>query len=474
MNLTTYLSLDPAKQQDIINWYKNKQDPYNAFVRTHKTTHDTSQTSFSESNATSSGWKEHLAWAPLAIKDNILVQWHIASCASKMLSEYVAPYTATCATKLLDAWATILWHVNMDEFAMWSSGETSFFWPTKNPLNTDYVPWWSSSWSAAAVAGDLCLWALWSDTWWSIRQPAAFCGIVWVKPTYWRVSRYGVQAMASSLDQVWTLTKNVDDAVILLNTISGYDPLDAQSDIRADETISLSQETTTNNKKLSDYRFAIPREFFGEWLDETIKASITDLITKLQALWATVDYIDLPILKRAVHIYYVIMPAEATTNLQRFDGVKYWLQWDTMKYDTIQDYYAAMRSAWFGDEVKRRILLWNHALSSAEYERLYKKAQWLRQKMVSDLEAVRSDYDCILWPTTPTLPWKIWQKMDPLSLYLADLYTIPANLTWIPALSLPVGTHNWFSIWCQLMTKARDENTLLHIAKKIEELGKDS
>lgn len=449
MTLSSYIS---HPNTNIHKDYDNKTDSYNAFVRRYESSQ------FDISSATP------LAWAPIAIKDNILLQGQIASCGSKMLQDYQAPYTATCAQKLLDAWAHIIGHTNMDEFAMGSSGETSFFWPTTNPLHTDYVPGGSSSGSAAAVAWDLCLGALGSDTWWSIRQPAAFCGIVGVKPTYGRVSRYGVQAMASSLDQVGTLTQTVADAALLLDTISGYDPHDAQSKAEADQKISLT------DIDVSSLRFAVPQQFFGEWLAAEIKESIQWLITKLRDQWATIDIIDLPVLSRAVHIYYVLMPAEASTNLQRFDGIKYGQQRDTTEFDHIKDYYKAVRSEGFGEEVKRRILLGTYALSSAKYEELYQKAQWLRQKMISDLDAVWTNYDCILWPTTPTLPWKIWGKTDPLSLYLADTYTIPANLTGLPAVSVPTDKIGDFFVWAQIMTPSWQESRMLSIAQHIEKL----
>lgn len=375
-----------------------------------------------------------LWWMIVGIKDNIMTKWNISSCGSKILANYVAPYTATCIENLQKNWWIVIWKTNMDEFAMWSTNETSFFGTPINPFWTNRVAGGSSWWSAVAVAKDLCMVALWTDTGGSVRQPAAFCGLVWLKPTYGRISRYGVQSMASSLDQVWTFTKTIDDAETLLKAIMWFDPKDSQSDKRADELLK-------STKKINEYKIALPKQAFWEWLDPKIKARILEVVEKLRSQWVQIDEIDLPVLEYALPIYYTLMPAEVSTNLSRFDGIRFGLQKNTMDYDSIQDYYSAIRSEWFGEEVKRRILLGSYVLSSSNYEWYYLKAQKARQKLTQDIDNIFQKYDLILTPTTPEVAWKIWEKInDPLKMYLADIYTVPANLAWLPAISIPVGT----------------------------------
>jgi len=374
-----------------------------------------------------------LWWMIVGIKDNIMTKWNISSCGSKMLANYVAPYTATCIENLQKNWWIVIWKTNMDEFAMWSTNETSFFGTPINPFWTNRVAG-GSRWSAVAVAKDLCMVALWTDTGGSVRQPAAFCGLVWLKPTYGRISRYGVQSMASSLDQVWTFTKTIDDAETLLKAIMWFDLKDSQSDKRADELLK-------STKKINEYKIALPKQAFWEWLDPKIKARILEVVEKLRSKWVQIDEIDLPVLEYALPIYYTLMPAEVSTNLSRFDGIRFGLQKNTMDYDNIQDYYSAIRSEWFGEEVKRRILLGSYVLSSSNYEWYYLKAQKARQKLTQDIDNIFQKYDLILTPTTPEVAWKIWEKInDPLKMYLADIYTVPANLAWLPAISIPVGT----------------------------------
>lgn len=409
-----------------------------------------------------------LKWAVIAIKDNIMEKWEISTCGSKILQDYVAPYTATCIENLKKNWWVILWKTNMDEFAMWSSNETSYFGPVLNPYGTNRVPGGSSGWSAVAVARNLCMAALWTDTWWSVRQPAAFCGIVWLKPTYWRVSRYGVQSMASSLDQVWTITKTVDDAELLLKAIMWYDENDSQSDKRADELIK-------SDKSINDYKIALPKQCFWEWLDPKIKERILSIVEKLKWLWVQIDEVDMPVLEAWIAVYYTLMPAEVSTNLSRFDGVRFWLQWDTMDSKDIYDYYTKIRSEWFWEEAKRRILLGTYVLSSANYDWYYLKAMKVKQKMIQDFDNIFQKYDLILTPTTPEVARKIWEKQDdPVKMYLADMYTLPANLVWLPAISIPVGTidDQWedMPVWLQLMANKRKEDDLFVVWKEVEKL----
>ncbi len=422
-------------------------------------------------NSSFSLLNSQLKWAIIAVKDNFMTKWNISSCGSKMLENYVAPYTATCLENLERNGWIVIGKTNMDEFAMWSSNETSYFGPVYNPYGTNRVPWWSSGWSAVAVSKDLCMAALWSDTWWSVRQPAALCGIVWMKPTYGRVSRYGVQSMASSLDQVWTFTKTVEDAEILLKAIMWFDEKDSQSDKRADEIIK-------SNKKINEYKIALPKQVLWEWLDPKIKTRILEVVKALRSKWVQIDEVDLPVLDYAISIYYTLMPAEVSTNLARFDGIRFGLQKNTMDYQNIHDYYTAIRSEWFGEEVKRRIVLGTFVLSSANYEGYYLKALKARQKLMQDMDKIFDKYDLILSPTSPEVAWKIWAKIDdPLKMYLADTYTVPANLAGIPAISIPVGTieDDWeqMPVWLHLMANKWKEDDLFVVAREIEKLYLD-
>ena len=409
-----------------------------------------------------------LKWALIAIKDNIMQKWEISTCGSKMLEDYVAPYTATCIENLEKNGWVVIWKTNMDEFAMWSSNETSYYWPCLNPYGTNRIPWGSSGWSAVAVAKDLCIAALGTDTGWSVRQPAAMCWIVWMKPTYGRISRYWVQSMASSLDQVWTMTKTVDDAEILLKAIMWFDENDSQSDKKAD-TIEKS------NNDIKDYKIALPKQCFWEWLDPKIKEKILWIVEKLKDLWIQIDEIDLPILDSGIAVYYTLMPAELSTNLSRFDWIRFWHQWNAMESKDIYEYFAKVRSEWFGEEAKRRILLWTFVLSSANYEWYYLKALKVREKMIKDLDNTFQKYDLILSPTTPEVARKIWEKVDdPLKMYLADMYTVPANLAWLPAISIPVWTiedkGEIMPVWLHLMANRWKEDDLFVIGRAVETL----
>jgi len=419
------------------------------------------------SDSTNNEWS--LKWAPIAIKDNIMQQWEISTCWSKMLQDYVAPYTATCIQNLQKKGWIVIWKTNMDEFAMWSSNETSYYWPVLNPYWKNRIPWWSSGGSAVAVAKDLCIAALGTDTWWSVRQPAALCGVVWMKPTYGRISRYGVQSMASSLDQVWTMTKTVDDAEILLKAIMWFDENDSQSDKKAD-IIEKS------NKDIKDYKIALPKQCFWEWLDPRIREKVLSVVEKLKGLWIQIDEIDLPVLDSWIAVYYTLMPAELSTNLSRFDGIRFWLQWNTMEAKDIYNYFQKVRSEWFWEEAKRRILLWTFVLSSANYEWYYIKALKVREKMIQDLDSVFQKYDLILSPTTPEVARRIWEKVDdPMKMYLADMYTVPANLAGLPAISIPVWTvlDDWdeMPVWLHLMANKWKEDDLFVVGRQVEKFN---
>lgn len=409
-----------------------------------------------------------LHWAPIGIKDNIMTKWYVSSVWSKMLENYVAPYSATFFEKLEANWWLMIWKTNMDEFAMWSSTEYSAFWNTRNPNWTNRIPWGSSGWSAAAVAWDLCLAAFWTDTWGSVRWPAALCGIVWMKPTYWRISRYWVQSMASSFDQVGVITKNVEDARLLLDIVSWYDENDSQSRKKADK-----KDFANLNLKESDIKIAVPNEAINEALDPKVKELFLAKIEELKSQWFQVEYVDFPILKHISAIYYMLISAEVTSNLGRFDWIRYGLQEDMKWIKDLHDYYTKIRMEWFWNEVKKRILLGNYVVTKENYEKYYLRGYKARKVLQSEFTNFFKNYHAILTPTTPTPAWKFGEKCaDPLLMYLEDMYTVTANLAWIPAISIPMWMveDRWekLPVWIQLMWWKWQEWLLLSVAEKIE------
>ncbi len=470
MNLTlkTYINDKKLVAKDVVKGCMEKAKTLNADYFSFVRFHDDYVAAHLDEFAS-----KPLKAAPIWIKDIILTQEYITSCWSKILEEYVSPYSATCFLNLEKNGGLMIGKTNMDEFAMGSSTETSYFGKTKNIYGKDRSPGWSSGWSAVAVASWACLAALGTDTWGSIRQPAAWCGIVWMKPTYGMVSRYGVQSMASSLDQVGVFTNTVEDAEILLKAIAGFDPKDSQSDPRADEFVN--SEFKIQSSEIKKFKVWVPKEALGEWLDPQIKALFLATIDKLRANDIVVDDISLPMMAYAVPMYYTLMPAEVSTNLARFDGIKYWLQSDSLNADTIQKYYENIRSEWFGDEVKRRILLGTFVLSSANYEGYYLKAQKAREELQAEFDKTFANYDIILTPTTPEAAWKLGAKNDdPLKMYLADMYTIPANMAWLPAMSVPMGMvedqGEKLPAWIQLMADKRAESKLFGFGCYLEKL----
>lgn len=470
MNLTLKSYIEWIKNwtidaKNIINHYISKAKEQNSQTFSFVRFHEDYVSSHIEDLIT-----KPLCGAPIGLKDIILTKWYITSCGSKMLKDFVSPYSANCFEKLEKNGGLMIGKTNMDEFAMGSSTETSYFGKTINPYGKDRVPGGSSGWSAAAVAADLCIAALGTDTWGSIRQPASFCNIVGLKPTYGRISRYGVQSMASSLDQVGVMTKTVDDAEILLKAIAWHDTHDAQSSTEADTWLEATYINATWKPKL-----ALPKEALGEGLDLDIKTKFIETMEKLKNLWREIDEIDLPIMGYAVPMYYTLMPAEVSTNLARFDGIRFGLQDDTTKYPDIWEYYKYIRSEGFGEEVKRRILLGTFVLSSANYEWYYLKAQQAREQLKGDFLKIFSQYDAIITPTTPTLPGKIGEKIsNPLTMYLEDMYTIPANMAGIPAMSIPGGIIDkegeQLPMGIQLMCNRWEEKKLLELGKEIENI----
>ena len=405
------------------------------------------------------GLEESGEGIPLLIKDNIQVKdWSVTG-GSKILQGYIAPYDASVITRLRSHGISPLGRANMDEFAMGSTTESSYYGKTLNPVNTDCVPGGSSGGSAAAVAGGVAIAALGSDTGGSIRQPAAFCGIVGMKPTYGRVSRYGLGAYASSLDQIGPLTQNVEDAAILYDMISGYDPKDSTS---VDMDYTPVSENLNPERKL---RIAVLPHFVND-ASEAIKKAYMQTIEVLKAQGHEIVEAELLDAKYDISAYYVTATAEASTNLARYDGIRYGTR---EKGDNLKETFVKSRSEGFGDEVKRRILLGNFVLSSGYYDAYYVKAQKVRRLIKQDFERVFETADLILSPVAPDTAYKSGELEDPMQMYLSDMYTISVNLAGLPALSLPVATaDNGMPVGLQLIAKAFDEQTLFDGALGLE------
>lgn len=407
-----------------------------------------------------------LAGVPCGIKDNICTKGTTTTCASKMLENFVPPYDAAVMEKLQGQEAVMLGKLNMDEFAMGSSTENSYYKVTHNPRNLGCVPGGSSGGSAAAVAAGEAAFALGSDTGGSIRQPAAFCGVVGMKPTYGLVSRYGLVAFASSLDQIGPLTKDVYDNAMVLETICGHDGRDSTS--LPDSKLDLLGNIEGGVKGM---RFALPKEYFSEALNPEIAAAIRAAAHRLETLGAQVDEVSIRELEYALPAYYVISSAEASSNLARFDGVKYGFRAQSVK--EIHDLYKETRTQGFGPEVKRRIMLGSFVLSAGYYDAYYKKALQVRTLLKNAFDQVFAGYDAILAPVAPTTAYRIGEKTkDPLEMYLGDVYTVPVNIAGLPALSLPCGTDSQgLPIGMQLIGKAYSEPTLYRAGFAFEQEG---
>jgi len=401
-----------------------------------------------------------LAGIPFAVKDNILVKGIKATCGSKILKDYVAPYDATCISRLKQKGAFVLGKTNLDEFAMGVSTENSAFFTTKNPYDLNRVAGGSSGGSAAAVAKDLCSFALGSDTGGSVRQPASFCGTVGLKPTYGAVSRYGLTALASSLDQIGPLAKTTEDAKIVFEAISGIDPLDSTS-------VDIGKESQTIDYKLKGLRIGLPKEYFSEGIDPEVEKIIKQAIEKFEKLGAKIETISLPHTKYAIATYYLINTSEASANLARYDGIRYGLS-KRDKSDLL-DIYLSSRAEGFGDEVKRRIMLGTYALSAGYYDAYYLKAQKVRTLIKQDFDKAFEKVDVIFSPTAPTPAFKIGEKsIDPLLMYLCDIFTAPVNLSGLPAVSVPVGFAGKLPVGLQIIGKPFEENQILDIGKLVE------
>jgi aspartyl-tRNA(Asn)/glutamyl-tRNA(Gln) amidotransferase subunit A len=394
---------------------------------------------------------------PIAIKDNINIKGELTTCSSKMLSNYRSPYNATVIEKLNNENVLYTGKTNLDEFAMGSSTENSAFGLTKNPWNTDYVPGGSSGGSAASVSARSSIGALGSDTGGSIRQPASFCGLVGFKPTYGTVSRYGLIAFASSLDQIGPITKSVDDARIIYNSISGHDSLDATS-------IDNKQSNIPFNKSA---KIGVIKELMEDGISDESRNEVTKVLESLKKQGYQIKEVSLPLIKLSISIYYLIAPAECSANLARFDGVRYGLRVEgKTSYEMMQN----TRAEGFGDEVKRRILLGTYALSAGYYDEYYGKALRARKKMIDEFTDIFKDVDYLISPTTPTAAFKAGEKTsNPLEMYMSDLCTIPANLAGLPAISIPTGlSKENLPLGVQIMSKPSTDLSLLSFSEIIE------
>jgi aspartyl-tRNA(Asn)/glutamyl-tRNA(Gln) amidotransferase subunit A len=404
-----------------------------------------------------------LTGIPLAHKDIFCTQGIRTSCASKMLDTFIAPYNATVVDKINSAGMVTLGKTNMDEFAMGSSNETSFYGPVKNPWDTARVPGGSSGGSAAAVAARLAPIATGTDTGGSIRQPAALCNLTGLKPTYGRVSRYGMIAFASSLDQAGPMANNAEDAAMLLNAMSGFDERDSTSVER-----DVPDYTADINNSLEGLKIGLPKEYFGEGLDADVAATIEAAIKTYESLGATIKEIELPNTELAVPTYYVVAPAECSSNLSRMDGVRFGHRCEDPK--DLTDLYERSRGEGFGAEVKRRIMTGTYALSAGYYDAYYLKAQQCRRLISNDFQQAFNDVDVIMGPTSPTTAFNLGEKSDdPVAMYLADIYTISTNLAGLPGMSIPAGFVNGLPVGLQIIGNYFDEARLLNVAHRYQQ-----
>jgi len=417
-----------------------------------------------------------LAGIPLAVKDVILAEGVKCTAGSKILENYIAPYDATVIKKLKGKGAVILGKTNLDEFAMGSSTENSAFGPTRNPHDLTRVPGGSSGGSAAAVAANECIYALGSDTGGSIRLPASFCGTVGLKPTYGAVSRYGLIAFGSSLDQIGPMTKTIEDCKIVFEAIKGRDDMDSTSvEIPKIKNRKLpAQGWSASGGKIKNLRIGIPKEYFTKGIDPEVEKVIKEAIKKYQDLGAKIEEVSLPHTEYALPAYYIINPSEASANLARYDGIKYGYSvagGQQPATGNLLDVYLQSRGEGFGEEVRRRIMLGTYSLSAGYYQAYYLRAQKVRTLVKNDFEKVFKKVDCLLTPTSPFLPFKIGERIeDPLSMYLVDVYTVSVNLVGLPALSLPCGQVHHLPVGLQIIGRPFEEDKILAIGQVFEKI----
>lgn len=408
--------------------------------------------------------KNNLNGIPIGIKDNICIKKMRTTCASKMLENFISPYNASVIENLESSNSIFLGKLNMDEFAMGASTEYSAFKKTKNPWNLGKVPGGSSGGSAAAVAANMVPWALGSDTGGSIRQPASFCGVVGLKPTYGLISRYGLVAFASSLDQIGPITKDVMDSAMLLNIISGYDEKDSTS-----ANIEKKDYTKALNKDVKGLKIGLPKEYFGDGINLEVKEKVLEAAQKYKEMGAIVEECSISTTNYALAVYYILACAEASSNLGRFDGIRYGYR--TENFSNLKDIYKNSRSEGFGPEVKRRIILGTYVLSSGYYDAYYKKAQKVRALVKKEFKKLFKKYDVLLTPTSPTVAFDIGTKSNnPLEMYLADVCTVSVNIAGVPAISIPCGVDSQnMPVGLQLIGNYFNEETLLRVAYSYEQ-----
>ncbi|PWV95596.1 aspartyl/glutamyl-tRNA(Asn/Gln) amidotransferase subunit A [Paenibacillus cellulosilyticus] len=400
---------------------------------------------------------------PAGIKDNIVTEGLRTTCASQFLRNYDPIYDATVVRKLKAAQSVAIGKLNMDEFAMGGSNENSSFFATRNPWNTEYVPGGSSGGSAASVAAGQVYFSLGSDTGGSIRQPASYCGIVGLKPTYGLVSRFGLVAFASSLDQIGPLTKNVEDSAYVLQAIAGYDQMDSTS-----ANVEIPDYTSALTGDVKGLRIGVPKEYMGQGVDPKVKEAVLAALKVYESLGATWEEVSMPHTEYAVATYYLLASSEASSNLARFDGVRYGVRAENP--ENLIDLYRKSRSEGFGSEVKRRIMLGTYALSSGYYDAYYKKAQQVRTLIKRDFDQAFEKYDILIGPTAPTTAFRIGEQVgDPLTMYLNDILTIPVSLAGVPAVSIPCGLAEGMPVGLQIIGKAFDESTVLRAAHAFEQ-----
>ncbi|MFA6271806.1 MAG: Asp-tRNA(Asn)/Glu-tRNA(Gln) amidotransferase subunit GatA [Patescibacteria group bacterium] len=413
------------------------------------------------------GYGSPLLGIPAALKDNMLALGTHATAGSKILENYRSMYDSTVATKLNNSGMVLLGKTNLDEFAMGSSTENSAFQKTKNPWNLKKVPGGSSGGSAAAVAAKECVYALGSDTGGSTRQPAAFCGVVGLKPTYGRVSRYGLIALASSLDQIGPITRTVEDSALVLNAIAGQDSKDSTTAL-----VPVEDYTKNLKKDIKGLRIGIPKEYFVGGIDKNVEEGIRTAIGQLEKMGASVREVSLPYTDYALAVYYIILPAEASSNLSRYDGIRYGysITQDDKDIKDLFSVYSRSRAGGLGDEVKRRIMIGTFSLSSGFYDAYYRRAQKVRELVKNDFAEVFTEVDILVTPTTPTTAFDIGEMVnDPLTMYLSDVFTVSANIGGIPAISVPCGFSEGMPIGLQFMAKPFAEGQLLQIAYQYEQ-----
>ena len=457
----------PEALEAVLDRIKEKEEIYNCYVTVDEEGARKSAVLVQERIAAGT-LTGPLAGVPVAIKDNMCTKGLLTTCSSKILSNFVPTYTSEAVLRLQEAGAVIIGKTNMDEFAMGSTSETSYYGPTKNPVNPEHVPGGSSGGSAAAVAAGECIYALGSDTGGSIRQPAAYCGVVGMKPTYGRVSRYGLIAYGSSLDQIGPLTKNVTDCATVLETISGRDLKDSTSLDREDTDFTSALVEDVKGMKIG-----IPRTYFGEGLDDEVKQSVLEAAKKLESRGAVLEEFDLELVDYAIPAYYTIAAAEASSNLERFDGVKYGYR--AKEYAGLHDMYKKSRSEGFGAEVKRRIMLGSFVLSSGYYDAYYLKALRVKALIKKAFDEAFAKYDMIIAPAAPTTAPRLGESLsDPIKMYLGDIYTISVNLAGLPGICLPCGQDSkGLPIGVQFIGDCYQEKNLIRAAYTLEQLGKE-